>query len=351
MLRVAAFTGGVSVPSARFRVRQYIPALRQLGVDMREYYSLFGCYPPRQRVLRPLWGLAAVAERTVSACASFLCDVTLLQRQMLATLVTAEPLTRGPRILDVDDAIWLHRGGASARRLARLSDIVICGNAYLAENFEQWNPNVRVLATGVDTDRYRPAAHSGGDGIQRIGWSGESSNFRYLNQILPAIRTILAERKDTVFRVVADRRPRLEGIAGDRLEFIRWSPEIEVRALQEMTVGIMPLEDTSWARGKCSFKLLTYMACGLPVVASPVGMNAEVLTAGGGEGPLRWQDWADAILGLLSNETKARKAGLDGRAAVERLYSVRNLAPKLAEILQSVLSTPREPMSRTLLEK
>ncbi|MEO7651365.1 MAG: glycosyltransferase family 4 protein [Bryobacteraceae bacterium] len=326
--------------------------MRLLGVDVREYYSLFGCYPPRHRALRPFWGAAAVAERTVSACASFFADVTLLQRQMLATLVTAEPLTRGPRILDVDDAIWLHRGGASARRLARLSDIVICGNGYLAENFERWNPNVRVLATGVDTDRYRPATDFRPDGVQRIGWSGESSNFRYLNQILPAIRTILEKCPDSVLRVVADCRPQLEGIAEDRLEFIRWSPDIEVQALQGMTVGIMPLEDTSWARGKCSFKLLTYMACGLPVVASPVGMNAEVLCAGGGEGPRRWQDWVDAVLGLLSNETKAQTAGLVGREAVERLYSVRNLAPRLAGIVQSsVLSTTREPMSKLQQEK
>src|SRR5688572_19387775 len=159
MLRVAAYTGGRSVPSARFRVRQYIDALRGEGVELREYCALLDSYPPRQRSLRPLWAAAALGERMVAAARSWRADLTLLQRTMLSSFLTAEPLTRRPRVLDVDDAIWLHRGGfggSSARRLARMCDLVICGNAFVAEHFEQWNPNVRLLATGVDTARFRP---------------------------------------------------------------------------------------------------------------------------------------------------------------------------------------------------
>src|ERR1700722_16769190 len=120
MLRVAAYTSGKHVPGARFRVRQYIPALQRLGIEVREYHARPGSYPPRTKALRPLWGLIAAGERALSTSASYFADITLLQREMLATLLTAEPLTHNPRVLDVDDAIFLHRGGGAARRLAKL---------------------------------------------------------------------------------------------------------------------------------------------------------------------------------------------------------------------------------------
>jgi glycosyltransferase involved in cell wall biosynthesis len=102
-----------------------------------------------------------------------------------------------------------------------------------------------------------------------------------------------------------------------------------------MAVGLMPLDDTTWARGKCSFKLLTYMACGVPVVASPVGMNVEVLSAGGGLAARGHDEWIDTIDSLLGNEAAARRAGEQGREAVLRDYSLPTVTPRLARILRS----------------
>ena len=102
-----------------------------------------------------------------------------------------------------------------------------------------------------------------------------------------------------------------------------------------MSVGLMPLEDTSWSRGKCSFKLLTYMACGIPVVASPVGMNVEVLSAGGGMAARGHDEWIDAIHSLLDEEAMAQRMSQQGREAVLRDYSLSALAPLLARILRS----------------
>src|SRR4051812_25038750 len=101
VLRVTAYTGGTSDPSARFRIRQYIPALGGLGIELREQPSYFGSYPPSRKAMRPLWAMAAMGERAVAAAQSYRSDVTLLQRPMLSTLITAEPLTRRPRVLDV----------------------------------------------------------------------------------------------------------------------------------------------------------------------------------------------------------------------------------------------------------
>lgn len=335
MLNVAAYTGGKNVPSARFRLRQYVPALEDLGIEVREHWAKLGSYPPANKVLRPLWAVATLCERAVSAAGSFRSDVTLLQREMVSTFFTAEPLTRRPRILDVDDAIWLYRGGLFARRLAQLCDAVICGNQFLAEQFRRWNSNIHILPTAVDTERYRPPDRVKTPAPNRIGWSGSASTLRYLHALAPALRVILERRRDIHLRVVADKRPTFDGIPESRLEFIPWSPQVEVGAIQEMAVGLMPLEDTPWARGKCSFKLLTYMACGVPVVASPVGMNVEVLSAGGGLAARGRDEWIDAIESLLRDKAAARQAGEKGREAVLRDYSLRAVTPRLARILRS----------------
>src|SRR5512139_2369125 len=100
MTRIAAFTGGLSVPSARFRVRQYIPALHKEGIDIEEFASEFGQYPPRARWVRPLWALATLAERLPDVARSHRYDAVLLQREFMSSFVTLEPLTRRPRILD-----------------------------------------------------------------------------------------------------------------------------------------------------------------------------------------------------------------------------------------------------------
>jgi glycosyltransferase involved in cell wall biosynthesis len=333
VLRVTAYTSGQNDPSARFRIRQYIPALRTLGIELRERPSYFGSYPPAGRAMRPLWAAAAMGERALSVARSYESDVTLLQRSMLSRLVTAEPLTRRPRVLDVDDAIWLGRGRSTAPRLAQLCDLVICGNDHLAQYFRQWNSNVAVLPTAVDTDVFHPVAFMPTDRPSIIGWSGSSSGFRYLDLLTPALKTVLERHRDVTFRVVSDQRPKLDGIPESQFEFVRWSPETEVRVIQEMTVGVMPVEDTPWGRGKCGFKMLTYMACGVPAVASPIGMNADLLAAGGGLAAGSREDWIAALDELLADKDQARRVGEKGREIVARGYSLIVLAPRLAKLL------------------
>ena len=131
MLKLAAFTGGVDVPGARFRVRQNISQLLDLGIEVREFCSRFGSYPPASRYKRPLWGIATLADRLPSVLMSHKYDACLLQRELLSTFVSLEPFIGGPRIFDVDDAIWIYRGGVAAKRLAQMSDLVICGNNFL----------------------------------------------------------------------------------------------------------------------------------------------------------------------------------------------------------------------------
>lgn len=336
MTRIAAFTGGLSVPSARFRVRQYIPALRREGIDIEEFASGLGQYPPRVRWVRPFWALALLAERLPDVVMSHRYDAVLLQREIMSSFVTLEPLTTRPRILDVDDAIFLQRGGGFARRLAELSDRIICGNNYLAERFGRWNMNVDIVPTAVDTERYHVNAEPKlSDSPLVIGWIGTSGNYKYLYGIEGALAKVMCAHPSARLKVVGDRLPEFRHLSLERVDFVPWSEASEVNAIQSMDIGIMPLEDSPWARGKCSFKMLQYMATGLPVVVSPVGMNAEVLTLGElGIGATTEKQWVDGLIALLENRTLRARFGSEGRRVVEFSFSIHVLAPQIARSLR-----------------
>ena len=337
--RVMAITGGVSVPSARFRVRQLIPAMARLGFDVREWVPRVSMYPPRYRPARPLWGAAAVLSRIPSVLGTWRGDLTFLQREMLSTKCTLEPLTSRPRVFDVDDALFIHKGGGHAARIAGLVDLVVCGNDYLADRFSTWNANITVIPTAIDAARFAPTPRAARSGRPVVGWIGTAKNLRYLEDIGATLARVLDDVPDATLRIVSDRAPRLPDIPAARLEFRRWSESSEVGDLADVSVGVMPLPDDEWTRGKCSFKMLQYMSCGLPVVVSPVGMNREVLAMGkpglAASGP---REWRDALVHLLRDEAGADAMGRDGRRIVEDHFSIDVVAPRLAAAWRGVLA-------------
>jgi glycosyltransferase involved in cell wall biosynthesis len=335
VISVAAFTAGRNVPASRFRVRQYIDGLKQYGVELSEFYPRAGGYPPEGKWTRPFWAVASLAGRMPDIARSFSYDVTLLQREMLSTFLTLEPFTKRPRVLDVDDAIWLNRESAFARKLAEISDSVICGNSFLAEYFRRWNANITILPTAVDTKRFVPLKATSFGDSPVIGWSGNRSGFADLKIVEAPLRTVLTQYPKARLRIMADERPAFD-VPAHQLEFVPWSPEIEVQTIQSMDIGIMPLRDTLWSRGKCSYKMLLYMSCGIPVVVSPVGMNAEILELGSiGESANSADAWISALEALISNAKLAASMGEQGRAVVLNRFSIEALAGKLAaEVLR-----------------
>jgi glycosyltransferase involved in cell wall biosynthesis len=338
MLRIGFYTGGREVPSARFRARQYADALLRFGIEMHERPSPVGNYPPEARWLRPAWLLTALFERGIQAAISHRFDVVVFQRELISTLTTFEGCFARPRVLDVDDAIWLHRRGSFAGRLARKVDAVVCGNNYLADYFSNYNRNVSVIPTAVDANRFHPLISA--PPVERdpvIGWSGTAGNLVQLERLESVLRTLLKRFRRARLRVVCNRPPSFTTIPSDRVDFIRWSPDVEVSALQDLTVGLMPLQDTAWTRGKCAFKMLTYMSCGVPVVVSPVGMNAKVLGDGDvGLGAQTESEWVDAISAILTDRVASARMGAAGRGVVETQYSVDVLAEKWAGVIRDV---------------
>ncbi len=333
MIRVCALTAGPNIPSARFRVGQYANRLTPWNVDLVHHAPVISGYPPPQGWMRPFWLAAAVSGRVPDIVRTHSYDVTLLQRELVSTLVTLEGWTARPRLFDVDDAIWLLPRGRFAGRLAKRCDAVICGNTYLADYFGRHCQTIHVLPTAVDTERFKPSRERR-SGRRILGWTGSRAGFSQLTLIERALVEVLRQREDVVLRVVADIAPRLSIIPPGRWEFVPWSAATEVESIQAMDIGLMPLADGEWERGKCAYKMLLYLACGIPAVASPVGMNREVLCRSDvGLSPVTDAEWVQAMLQLLDDEGDRQRRGDAGRALVESEYSVRAIAPRLGGIL------------------
>jgi glycosyltransferase involved in cell wall biosynthesis len=317
------------VAPARFRVRQYIGPLARLGIAVHEHWPSLGAFPPRQQALRPAWLVGTLAERLPQLAAGWRADVTLLQREMVSTLPTLEGWTRRPRLVDIDDSVHLSRGGWAARRLARLADLVVVGNSWLAEVWGRWNLAVEILPTPVDTDHYavRPPPER-----PTIGWIGSAGNLRYLAAIAPALERVVQRFPATRIAVCCDQPPDLPRLP---VHYLPWSAEAEADFLAAITIGVMPLADGPWERGKCSFKMLQYMAAGRPCVASPVGMNQELLReAEIGCAATTIDEWSEALSGLIAERAAAERMGMAGRDLAVARYSVGALTPQLAALLR-----------------
>jgi glycosyltransferase involved in cell wall biosynthesis len=316
-------TGSRCTPSARFRVGQFVAPLAAAGISLDWRPAPVSEYPPAAAWRRPLWLPVTIGARLPDLARTWRSDLTLFNRELVSTLATLEGWTRAPRIFDVDDAIWLRRGGGYAARLARRMDLVVAGNEYLAEWFAPHCDRVEILPTAVDTARFLPRAAAEPAAPLNFGWSGTSSNHRFLLELEDALGRVLREQGQARLRVCSDREPRWRNLPAERVDFVPWSPSAEVAFFQSLDVGLMPLDDSPWTRGKCSYKMLLYLACGVPAVVSPVGMNVRVLgEAAVGCAATGSSGWSDAILGLLADQDARRAMGAAGRCLVSEKYSV-----------------------------
>jgi glycosyltransferase involved in cell wall biosynthesis len=251
-------------------------------------------------------------------------------------------MAKHPMILDIDDAVWLNTGGHRARDLARASDLVVCGNNFLAHQFSRWNTNITVIPTAVNTCWYRPRRAPADESPDHsptlfLGWTGTSGNFPFLYAIERALMRVMQHCSHAKLLVVADRPPQFKLLPESRVEFERWTPRTEQAAFTRMSIGLMPLADTDWCNGKCSYKMLCYMSAGLPVVVTAAGMNREVLALGNvGMSAGCEAEWIDALIGLLEDANLRRRLGAAGRTVVEQRFSLQQLARQYAAVFRSL---------------
>jgi glycosyltransferase involved in cell wall biosynthesis len=344
MISVAALTLGTHTPSARFRVRQFVPALATLGVAVTEHHpkavsqgTLSASSLPRAAQISARLASSAL-RRLPEAVASWRADITWLSKQVVVGVPSLEGLLHRPLVLDVDDAMWLARplGSAAARLAAKRADAVVVGNGFLAAWYGQHNANVHVVPTSIDTARFIPGDHQP-DAPFVIGWTGSAATLPYLEGIERGLDAFFESNPDARLLVICDEPPHFSGRSRQHTELLPWSEHSEVAGLSRMSVGIMPLLDDDMARGKCSFKMLQYMASAIPVVVSPVGSNAEILA----KAEIGWaassvDAWVHALEACMRDRERARRLGLAGRELVEREFSVDVSSHKLAQVFRAV---------------
>jgi glycosyltransferase involved in cell wall biosynthesis len=330
MIKVTALTGSKHDPSSRFRIRQFIKPLQALGVDVSEYWPLISRYK-----IEPLpWLVAAL--RVPGLAASRFSDITWLGRELISGRSSCERLAGTRRLFDVDDAIWLPYESDFSAEIVSHCDGVMAGNRFLAEHYEKLGAKVWLVPTSVDTESWRPAKTTSG-GKWTIGWSGSWANLQFLYAIEAVLADFLAQHPDSRLLIVCDRPPQFKKLPMASWEFVAWSMANEIGLVQQMNAGLMPLADSELARGKCGFKMLSYMSCGIPVVVTPVGVNSEILRQGEvGFAAAAPDEWFAALASLHNDRALGARLGAAGRSVVEEHYSVTKSAELLAEIFRSV---------------
>ena len=349
-MRIAFLTSGRLVPSSRFRVLQFVPHLQRLGHECLVLPSR-----PEKYGSLPLLGfrLSGHVKRwhrrqDIVALERWRPDVVVLERELFsdATFDVEQALRRIAKrlVLDIDDGLFvLHPH--KFEMLCGLSDHVIAGNDLLAQRARAINPRVTVIPTCVDVEKFRvtsPRNSELGTRNFTLGWTGTAANIEYLEVLREPLRklarefpielVVIAESNGPLKRLGFDR----EGIA---TRFVCWSEANEVSDLSTFDIGLMPMPETDWTRYKCGLKILQYMAAGIPAVASPVGVNSEIIHHGvNGWLATTADEWIFVLRQLLSEPNRSVAVVEAARQTVAMGYSVQSQLPKLVACLEAVIA-------------
>jgi glycosyltransferase involved in cell wall biosynthesis len=344
---VLFLTSGRRAPSSRFRVLQYLDQLREDGWTA----TVAPCLPdkfashhewPGGIIADGLLTAAKVASRVWSALRAPAHEIVYLERELIP-YVCPEPeqfvrLLNPSIIFDFDDAVYLNYPAENnpIPALLKMSEAVIAGNEILGTWAISHTDRVWVLPTAIDTDRYT-MREPGGDGNQLV-WTGSWSNLKYLEAIAPALAATAKMHPKLNLRIVCDRPPSID--LGVPIDFVKWSEEAEVEAVRTADIGLMPLANDEWCLGKCGYKLLQYMSCGLAAVASPWGIVSDMLDAGRCGLPAQdLEEWRSNLDLLIREHAFRREIGLCARDHAERIYSKKVIYPRWKEVLESVRET------------
>jgi glycosyltransferase involved in cell wall biosynthesis len=356
-MRVLALMPGLydTSPGQRYRLEQWDPLLRERGVEItyapfedEELHSVV--YQPGrigkklQLVTRGLTRrLSTINKARNYDLIYILREAALLGPPLFERLIHQQRL---PFVFDFDDAIFVSyrspsngylsylKFASKTRTICRLASHVMVGNPYLADYARQVNDNVTVVPTTIDTEKYRVRSRGTSSGPLVIGWTGSYSTVQHLDTLRSALQK-LAETEQFRLRVIGT--PTYE-CAPIEVEAMKWRAATELEDLSAIDIGVMPLPDDNWSKGKCGLKALQFMALGVPTVCSPVGVNTDIIQdnengfLAGSE-----SEWVDKLRQLLRSAELRRRLGDAGRATVEQKYSAAIQAPRVYEVFQSVL--------------
>lgn len=332
-------------PSQRFRYEQYLDFLEQQGYD----YLLSGIidknddavfYQPGNLLAKLFIAVKAFIKRSNDLRLAKNFDFVFIQREayMLGTSYFERKFSALPNtkvIYDFDDAIWLQNVSQANKRFSwlknpkkteeqiKVANLVLAGNNYLKDYALQFNKNVVLVPTTVNTTAFDKKLHLGPPNKKTvtIGWSGSNTTIEHFKYAIPFLK-ILKEKygKAIDFKVIGDASYTNKELG---IQGIAWTSETEVSAMADIDIGIMPLPNDEWAKGKCGLKGLTYMALEIATIMSPVGVNSEIIQHGeNGFLAETTQEWVNCIELLINDSSLREKLGKNARKTVEQRYSV-----------------------------
>ncbi|MFL6230745.1 MAG: glycosyltransferase family 4 protein [Pyrinomonadaceae bacterium] len=343
-------------PGQRYRMEQWAPPLARLGVEVdfeafrcEELHSLLGepgnTWRKVSLTMRALAQRLRVLKRIKDYDLVYIYNETaMVGPALLEHYISAKGV---PFVFDFDDAIYLHytyispvsrslrllKFPGKTGAICRLAAHVIAGNSYLAAYASRFNRHVTVVPSTINTESYTFENHKPAAEPPVIGWTGSYSTVQYLDTLRPVLSR-LARRERFKLRVIGVPGYSLEGV---EVEAVPWRSETEVADLRAVDIGIMPLPDDEWTRGKCGMKALQYMALGIPCVCSPVGVNPSIIRDGeNGLLASTEDEWIERLTRLLHSASLRERLGSAGRATVEAEYASSAHALRVYEIFQSV---------------
>jgi glycosyltransferase involved in cell wall biosynthesis len=341
--------------SSRMRTYQYVPIWQAMGIDVQVAPLLGDDYIKRLYAKQATDWFAVINDylrQAIKVFNSRKFDLLWIEKELFPNLPAwfeqALSMLNIRYVVDYDDAIF-HNYDLSRHpvkkllrdkidKIMRNSVLVICGNAYLAERAHSaGSRRVEIVPTVVDLDRYTVVT-SKKHSMLVVGWIGSPTTVKYLDVVLPALK-IVATEFPLQLRVTGAQFV----TPGLNVDCRSWAEEAEINEIQDFDIGIMPLTETPWERGKCGYKLIQYMACGKPVVASPVGVNSEIVGHGiNGYLASTVEEWVQAFRVLNFDIQKRLDMGAKGRRLVEEKYCLQITAPLLAQFFHETNSVSRK---------
>lgn len=251
-------------------------------------------------------------------------------------------------VFDFDDAIWINdtsEGNANLNWLKKpsktssiikIADLILAGNTYLANYAKSFNPRIEIMPTTIDTNYHKRKNEIKEKSTICIGWTGTSTTLKHFETIIPALKIIKSKYGDKIlFKIIVNFPYNLLEL---NIKATKWSLENEINDLQEIDIGIMPLPNDEWSKGKCGFKGLQYMALEIPTIMSPVGVNSEIIINGeNGFLASTEEEWIEKLSLLIEDENLRLLLGKNGRKTVEEKYSVNAFKKQYVQYFENLL--------------
>jgi glycosyltransferase involved in cell wall biosynthesis len=349
-------------PGQRYRLEQWEPLLRERGVEITfaafEDEELHAFLYKRGMMRKKLELVTRGLGRRLSLVRRvkdfdlvyILREAALLGPPVFERLIAQSGV---PMVFDFDDAIFVSyrspsngylsylKFASKTKTICRIASHVMVGNPYLAEYALQVNDHVTVIPTTIDTEKYRVPERKEKSGPPVIGWTGSYSTVQHLDTMRGALKK-LAEKEPFRLRVIGTPAYECPPV---NVEALPWRADTELEDLSEIDIGMMPLPDDRWSKGKCGLKALQFMALGIPTICSPVGVNTDIIQDDQNGFIAGTEDeWVDKLSRLLRSAELRQRLGQAGRATVEEKYSAITQTPRVYEIFKSVLRDVSVPV-------